>query len=618
MRTEIGDREGEAITLGNIGNVYRDLEQYAKALDYYNRALPIVREIGHREFEALTLDDIAIVYRKSGRKRIAAAFAKQGINVVQGMRADIKSLDRQTQRTFRDSVADRYRRLADWLAEDGRLAEAQQVLALLKDEEYFEFLRRRAGGKAETVDLTPREAEWIKQYDALGDKLAADVAEREALLKVSEESRTPAQQKRILDLRAEEDSASKAFSAFLANAQAAFEAKNAPQERLHDIEGAVPLQETLKELPGKPAALYTLMTSDGVRVIVNMPGLSAPRQAKTMVPAAELNKKILAFREALMDPRLDPRPLGAELYDLLVRPVEKDLRGAKIQSLMWSLDGTLRYIPLWALYDRQTRQYLIEKYPSSLFTPRTVNYLTRPPRPWKGAEFGVTKGGKVGDVTFDALPGVSQELAGVHRALGGPAPKLDNAFTLNAFRNALDASPGVVHVATHFHFKPNDEVGSILLLGNGQSLSVKALDEMSDTALGGVDLLVLSACETAMGNDSDGKEFESFALLAQKHGAGAVLATLWPVADESTALLMGEFYRLHKAHPSWTKLEALRRAQLEMMRGELGSGKATTQTRSDLGKSTAGKSAAPRWPAGLPKYAHPYYWAPFVLTGNWK
>jgi CHAT domain-containing protein len=355
-----------------------------------------------------------------------------------------------------------------------------------------------------------------------------------------------------------------------------------------------------------------------VRIIINIPGLRAPRQAKTKVPAAELNKKILAFREALTNPRLDPRPLGAELYDLLVRPIEKDLKGARVQNLMWSLDGTLRYIPLWALYDRETKQYLIEKYPSSLFTPHTVAGLLRAPRNWTGAEFGVTKASKVGDVAFTALPGVGEELAGVHRSLGGPEPKLDDAFTLDAFRDALDAQPGVVHVATHFHFKPGDEAGSILLLGKGQSLSVEALRDMSENALGGVDLLVLSACDTAMSGDADGKEFEGFALLAQYKGAGAVLATLWPVADESTALLMGEFYRLKKNHREWTKLEALRQAQLEMMHGHLGSGNASNARSSYLGKSTTVKSAAPPWPAGLPKYAHPYYWAPFVLTGNWK
>jgi CHAT domain-containing protein/tetratricopeptide (TPR) repeat protein len=618
IQRNIGDRAGEGGTLCNLGSVYGHLGNYPKARDFFSRALPILREIGHRDFEANTLDNLAIVYRESGQTRVAAVFAKQGINVVQSERADVTSLGRQAQMIFRDRFAKRYRRLADWLAEDGRLAEAQQVLSLLKDEEYFDFIGRRAGGKTESVDLTPKEADWVKQYDALGDKLAADVAERDGLLKIDEASRTPEQKKRLFELRAEADSAGKAFATFIAKAEEAFASKAAPDERVHDIEGSVHLQQTLKDLPGRPAALYTLMTADGVRVIVDIPGLSVPRQAKTKVAAADLNKKILAFREALTDPKLDPRPLGAELYDLLVRPVEKDLTGAHINTLMWSLDGTLRFIPVWALYDRETKQYLIEKYPSCLFTSHTVDGLTRAPRKWTGAEFGVTKGGRVGDVKFGALPGVGAELAGVHLALGGPAPKVDDAFTLEAFRDALEALPGVVHVATHFHFKPGDEAGSILLLGKGQSLSVEALRDMSENALGGVDLLVLSACETAMSGDSDGKEFEGFALLAQLKGAGAVLATLWPVADESTALLMGEFYRLRKAHPEWTKLEALRTAQLEMMRGRLGASNSTVKVRSDLGKSTTGKAIASLWPAGLPKYAHPYYWAPFVLTGNWK
>ncbi len=155
------------------------------------------------------------------------------------------------------------------------------------------------------------------------------------------------------------------------------------------------------------------------------------------------------------------------------------------------------------------------------------------------------------------------------------------------------------------------------MLVKGETLSVATLEAKPATLFDGVDLLVLSACETATGGNADGKEFDSFALLAQLKGAGAVLATLWPVADESTALLMGEFYRLRKAHAEWTKVEALRQAQLEMLHGQLGRAGATV-SRSAVGTGPVVNAGRAPWAAGMPKYAHPYYWAPFVLTGNWK
>ncbi len=168
---------------------------------------------------------------------------------------------------------------------------------------------------------------------------------------------------------------------------------------------------------------------------------------------------------------------------------------------------------------------------------------------------------------------------------------------------ALSAQPTVVHVATHFRFKPGDDVNSFLLLGKGESLSVEKFNAMPDDALSSVDLLVLSACETEMGGNADGSEFEGFARLAQQKGAGAVLATLWPVADESTSILMGEFYRLHKAHPEWTKLEALRQAQLEMLSGKLVGGPGGTRAGSE--KKGVVATDAPKWPKGMPVFSHP-------------
>jgi CHAT domain-containing protein len=160
-------------------------------------------------------------------------------------------------------------------------------------------------------------------------------------------------------------------------------------------------------------------------------------------------------------------------------------------------------------------------------------------------------------------------------------------FTYYAFRNQLGRFP-VVHAATHFKFVSgtrDEALNSFLLLGNGEKLTLAQIQN-AGTIFNGVHLLTLSACNTASGGkDADGREIEGFGVMAQKKGAKAVMATLWAVADESTRQLMVDFYRLYQK-PGTTKAEALRQAQLTLLKDE--------------------------------KFAHPYFWSPFILIGNWK
>ena len=124
----------------------------------------------------------------------------------------------------------------------------------------------------------------------------------------------------------------------------------------------------------------------------------------------------------------------------------------------------------------------------------------------------------------------------------------------------------------------------------------------------GVQLLTLSACNTGVG---DGTEVEGFGTLAQRQGAKAVVASLWPVMDESTSRLMQEFYRIRESSPGMTKLEALRKAQLELLRGGA-KGSTSDAVRGVAVHPTKAFHVDPNAP-----YAHPYYWAPFFLMGNW-
>ena len=193
---------------------------------------------------------------------------------------------------------------------------------------------------------------------------------------------------------------------------------------------------------------------------------------------------------------------------------------------------------------------------------------------------------------------------------------LDQAFTRPALERAIAARYPVLHIASHFKLSPGNVDDSYLLLGGEQqTLPLTALLDRS-LHFRGVDLLTLSACDTALG---DGAEIEGFGTLAQNAGAKSVIATLWKVTDRSTALFMQHFYGLIAGigeGSKLTKAEALRQTQVALLRGEIGAveagaqkGKALRLRESDACPTSTDNPERP--------WGHPYYWAPFILMGNW-
>jgi CHAT domain-containing protein len=217
---------------------------------------------------------------------------------------------------------------------------------------------------------------------------------------------------------------------------------------------------------------------------------------------------------------------------------------------------------------------------------------------------------------FSGLPGVAQELetlfdgsdnAGVFAGM----PRMNRAFSADEFALALEGRPQFVHIASHFKLEPGDESKSFLLLGTGDALSLESIRTDQRFQFTDVDLLTLSACETAGEVGSDGKEVESFATLAQANGASSVMATLWPISDESTAQLMAQFYR-GLLEEELDKALALRAAQVAMIHGG-GDAVAMLVKRGAHGvDEDAGAAPEKRQP-----HSHPYYWSAFILMGNW-
>ena len=615
LTKKIGNRFGEGGGLGNIGRTYAKLGDYEKAIEYYQQGLVLMREIKDRESQAIFLSQLMSYWKKLSEPKLATFFGKQSVNIFQDLRSNISGLSKQSQTAYLESKQHIYRGLADLLIDQGRLPEAQQVLDMLKEEEYFEFVRRDTG-IADSLDkrvvLSPTENTWSTRYQEISGQLAAIGKQYGGLYSKSNNmGLSESEETQLFALEDDLAVARQAFDHFLDELRAEFEDSRQAEEKVFQIEETRGLMSDLKELGDGVVAIYTLVNQDKYRAILITPEVQIA--GEYAISAANLNKKVAEFRQMLQSPGLDPQPLAEELYDILLGGLTKQLQDTGAQTLMWSLDGVLRYIPMAALHDGE--QFLVEKYKNVVFTPASRARLKdEPSANWQGLGLGVSEA--VGD--FSALPGVREELEVIIRAednevgvLPG-AIKLDETFTKTDMRRELRKQYPLVHIASHFKFQPGDETESFLLLGDGSHLSLAEIKNLPNV-FQGVDLLTLSACDTATGGTgADGQEVEGFGVLAQRQGAKAVLASLWPVADTSTMLLMQTFYKQRESQ-QLSKAEALRKAQVSLLQNNIENTGKSRGLRVSLDDSAIAASDL-----SDTQYAHPYYWAPFILIGNWK
>ncbi len=292
----------------------------------------------------------------------------------------------------------------------------------------------------------------------------------------------------------------------------------------------------------------------------------------------------------------------------MLRPIAGHLEQADPDVVLLSMDQELRYIPVAALHDGT--QWVAQRWPTAVITPSSTMHLDQvlegAPRV---AALGLSESRRVGDLDFPALGQVPAELAAVREQVPGEVFQ-DAAFTKEGLGRALRSDAPWVHIASHFHLEAAMD-DSFLLLADGPMTLAELGTNHQQYPLLDLDLLVLSACNTAVGTfAADGAEIEGLASVAQQGGAWSVLATLWPVADRSTATWMAALYQ-HR-NQGVSKAEAIQKVQLAFIAGE--------HAASAVGAPDPDRSrrvvAGPRQGASI-GWAHPFYWAPFVLMGAW-
>lgn len=645
MFQQLGDRSGEASTLTNLGGYYRDAGNKEKALDNFIRSLPLRRAVRDREGEAVTLSNLMGFSAETDKNlSLAIFYGKQSVNLSQELRTNTQGFANESQKQFLAGKEIVYRYLAELLLQQNRTSEAQQVLNAFKDQQVFDF--DSAAKQPTKLALTPHEADFAARYQMESERVGTLGGQFNDLKRSIGNQPTAEQSAQLTKLEAELKKASDEFSAVLSQAKTEFSQPPTAKDKIGEVLDTVQMQTTLRELATqtgqKAVAVYQLVGQENFRAIIVTP--DSITNISTPIKYDALNEKALKLWALLQSDKYDTTVLSKQIYDAVFKPLEASLP-KDTTTIMWAMDGNLRYVPMAALFDG--KKFLAERYNHVVFTRADKERMTRSVSTvWTGLGFGSSKAATVdvlGDkISFNALPGVSEELAEIFKNQkgiinGDVLP--DAKFTRQSFLAALKQKRPLVHIASHFSFRAGDESRSFLLMGDGTAFTLEEMKQEKDL-FQGVELLTLSACNTAAQQSGNGREIDGFAELAQRLGAGAVMATLWQVSDASTPWLMRDFYATRQSKAGMTKAEALQKAQLALLNGtaetklspnaEKGAGskikveivpKGTkrdgNQTRTGIVKIE--DSDAPLYKKNEKSpFAHPYYWSPFILIGNWR
>lgn len=648
FRPQTGDESREVGALSNnIGWIYLRQKNYAEARDWFLVAQLILEKLdgtftpnsttlqinlglvslGEGKLDeairwgmqalpyltanrAQTLDDqrwnfemLSRAFAEKGDPARAILFGKLAVNAQQEFRAantvsGAQDLTESQREWFR-----LYQRLADLLIGQGRISEAQAVLNMAKEEEVFEFLQRDAAADlSETrAQLTSRETADQQQLASLAQApIAAAQALQALMVKFNAGTATAAEEDQIYALQDQLQAASDAFDQSVAAFLAA--APPAQQQGLQAQFDAVgSYQAVLAELD-RPTAIVQIAALDhATHLFLTLPGVTLHREVA--IEKADLARQVFDTLEAIEAVAPDAQSKLAALYSVIFAPIDQALAASGTEVVMLNLDGFLRYVPFAALHDG--KGYLVQRFAFTLYSPAVPTQFSRADRAAAAtAGFGVTQA----HPGFSALPGVAKELTTIFGASGVLAgdTALDAGFDERSLKRALLAKPGVLHIASHFNLVPGREDDSFLLLGDGTHLSLAKIRSTRALRFQGVDLLTLSACQTARGGD--GAEIDGFGATAQLNGAAAVMASLWPVSDAATPRLMRDFYAGMMGQ-GFDKAEALRQAQVAML----------TWAGATLAAATDRSAEALDGSPPPPKVGmeHPYFWSAFVLMGNW-
>jgi CHAT domain-containing protein len=326
--------------------------------------------------------------------------------------------------------------------------------------------------------------------------------------------------------------------------------------------------------PGEAIVEYHSLPSETVVWVVRRDGVKGTLIQRSRKDLAEAVER---FRASIIDIKRASRAQGRELYDVLVRP-------AAIQPgerLVIVPHGPLHYLPFQALSDGES--YLIQLHPITVAPSAGVALQSIAAKQAVGGQLVAFGNPDLGNAEM-ALPGAQREV----ELISGMFQNPEVFYQRDANKRQFKANAGesnVLHVAAHAQVDTVDPLYSRVLLSPGESDDGRLeAREIFDLNLSGVSLVTLSACESGLGRVAGGDEVLGFPRSFLSAGASALIVSLWPVSDESTEILMSTLYKGLRAGDSVQ--DAMQASQLAVLKNR--------------------------------KFAHPFYWAPFNLIGDWR
>jgi CHAT domain-containing protein len=626
LAREIGKAALIAALLNDLGNVFTSQNKHAEALEAYGESVQAATQQHDRALAVRALTNAAMASIQQGqyqaaRTRLDTALAQmQGvqpshdkaysfINIGLAYASLSASLSEDdTQMTLRAAEAlNAAAHLARTLSDQRALSYALGHLGELYEEEerYNEALQltRQALFAAQQVQAPESLYRWQWQtgrlLKALGELDAAIASYRHAvdtlqsfrqeMVVGSESSRTSFRQRvgpvyfGLVDLLLQRAAAlpdRAQYEPLLIEARDAVELFKAVELRDYFKDDCVDAARSrvvnLESMAQSAIMIYPILLPERTELLLSLPdGL---QRITVPVTAERLTQEVRELRRLLeKSATREYLPHAQQLYDWLIRPIEPALASTTIDTLVFVPDGPLRTIPMAALHDGQ--QFLISKYAVAT----TPGLKLTDPRPLPRGDMRMLALGLTEAVQgFSALPYVASELEAL-QGLYSAEVLLNQRFLLPSVDKELQEKPfSIVHIASHGQF--DSDVRKTFLLTFDDKLTMDHLEQMVGRLRfreGALELLTLSACQTAAGDD---RAALGLAGVAIKAGARSALATLWFIDDQASSELIAEFYR-QLQNPAISRAKALQRAQLKHL--------------SD-------------W-----RYEHPRYWAPFLLLNNW-
>jgi CHAT domain-containing protein/predicted nucleic acid-binding Zn-ribbon protein len=521
----LNDQRAKVYALGSLGTVYEQTNQFDRASELTEQALVSSESVNAPEIAYRWQWQLGRLRRGQNDRAAAIAAYESTLTSLNTLRDDLAKSNPNSQFSFRDSIEPIHRQFVDLLlstsdANQMDLEKAREAIESLQLSELDNFFREAC--------TTARKVQ-IEQIDT----------------------------------------------------QAAVIYPILLEDRL----------EVILSLPNSDAQMgtstnqVTPSTADDAQAVVAQPASDAPqlnlrRHTITGQSRQDIENQALTLLDYLKqeDSNTFAQDLSQQFYTWLVRPFEADLEAHSIQTLVFVPDGTLRNIPMSVLSDGDS--YLIQKY-QVVTTPGLQLLESQPLEP---ENLSVLIAGISEPIeAFSALKNVPKEIEAISSKVSSRV-FLNADFTKEAFQTAVNDVPApVVHLATHGVFSSQED--STYLLTSDGRIYIDDLSQLIQTSdvsrRRPIDLLVLSACETAAG---DNRASLGLAGVAIRSGARSTMASLWKVDDASMAELLGQFYQ-ELVESKVTKAEALRRAQLLLIENE--------------------------------QFNSPYFWSPLILIGSW-